>query len=357
MTLIIAEAGVNHNGDLNLAHELVDAAYEAGVDLVKFQTFKAEKIVTKNAPKAKYQKQTTSKDESQYEMLSKLELTKDMHYKLVSQCNALGIEFLSTAFDEDSLDFLVNDLGLKRLKIPSGEITNAPLVLKHAKTKCNLIVSTGMSNLSEIESMLGVLAFGFIDDVSKSPSKEEFAKAYSSVEGQNLLKDKVTLLHCTSEYPTPINEINLKAINTLQSAFKLPVGYSDHSDGLIVPLAAVARGAEIIEKHFTLDKSMPGPDHQSSLEPFELKEMVDVIKRVEIALGDGVKRPTMSEVKNKSIARKSIVAESGIVKGEIFTKENISIKRPGNGISPDKYWITIGNIAKKDYQAGDLIDV
>jgi N-acetylneuraminate synthase len=214
-----------------------------------------------------------------------------------------------------------------------------------------------MSNLSEIEMMLGVLAFGFIDDVSKSPSKEEFAKAYSSVEGQNLLKDKVTLLHCTSEYPTPMNEINLKAMNTLQSAFKLPVGYSDHSDGLIVPLAAVARGAHIIEKHFTLDKYMPGPDHKSSLEPFELKEMVDAIKRIEIAIGDGIKRPTISEVKNKNIARKSIVAESSIVKGEFFTRENISIKRPGNGISPYKYWIMLGKIAKKDYQAGDLIDL
>ncbi len=250
-TLIIAEAGVNHNGSEKLALELVDAAYNAGVDIVKFQTFKAKKLVTVTAKQADYQIENTQKEESQLAMLSRLELSYEFHHDLVSYCNKLGIEFLSTAFDFESLDFLVNELGLKTLKIPSGELTNAPLVLQHAQTGADLIVSTGMATLAEVESALGVIAFGYLAKNDIAPSLDAFQAAYFSAEGQALLKTKVTLLHCTTEYPAPMKDINLKAMDTLAAAFKLEVGYSDHSAGISVPIAAVARGARIIEKHFT----------------------------------------------------------------------------------------------------------
>ncbi|WP_434341250.1 N-acetylneuraminate synthase [Motilimonas cestriensis] len=355
MTLIIAEAGVNHNGNEKLAFELVDAAYKAGADIVKFQTFKAKNLVTEDAKQAEYQVTNTQKQESQLAMLSRLELSYDAHHQLVKHCESLGIEFLSTAFDSESLDFLVNDLGLTRLKIPSGEITNAPLVLEHARTGCDLIVSTGMATLSEIEAVLGVIAFGYIADKTATPSEFAFQQAYASEAGQQALKQKITILHCTTEYPAPMAEINLKAMDTLGRAFELPAGYSDHSEGITIPIAAVARGAVLIEKHFTLDKNMEGPDHKASLEPQELAAMVKAIRQVEIALGVGVKSPTVSEVKNKAVARKSLVAAEDIKHGETFTKENLIIKRPGSGISPYRYWELLGKKASNAYQSGDLI--
>lgn len=355
MTLIIAEAGVNHNGDEKLALKLVEAAYKAGADIVKFQTFKAKNLVTEQAQQAEYQIANTKKKESQFAMLSRLELSWEAHHRLIKHCEALGIEFLSTAFDSESLSFLVNDLGLKRLKLPSGELTNAPLVLEHARTGCDIIVSTGMATLSEIEAALGVIAFGYTALKEQVPTIEAFQRAYSSDKGQRALRDKVVILHCTTEYPAPMGEINLKAMDTLQQAFDLKAGYSDHSEGITIPIAAVARGAEIIEKHFTLDKNMEGPDHKASLEPGELNAMVKAIRQVEQALGNKIKAPTTSEIKNKSVARKSLIAGTDMIEGELFTPENLIIKRPGTGMSPYCYWDLLGKKASKKYQIGDLI--
>ncbi|EOW9249443.1 N-acetylneuraminate synthase [Vibrio cholerae] len=355
MTLIIAEAGVNHNGNEVLAFQLVDAAHQAGADIVKFQTFKAKNLVTEQAKQADYQVVNTQKQESQLEMLSRLELSYAAHHQLVKHCESLGIEFLSTAFDSESLDFLVNDLGLKRLKLPSGELTNAPLVLEHARTGCDLIVSTGMATLAEIEMALGVIAFGYTEAENEAPSMIAFQQAYASEAGQKALKEKVTILHCTTEYPAPMAEINLRAMDTLGNAFDLPAGYSDHSEGISIPIAAVARGAVLIEKHFTLDKKMEGPDHKASLEPNELAAMIKAIRQVEVALGTAVKSPTVSEVKNKTVARKSLVASQTIRTGESFSAENLTIKRPGCGMSPYLYWEMLDRIATRDYQLGDLI--
>ncbi|PWC09730.1 N-acetylneuraminate synthase [Brenneria corticis] len=354
-TYIIAEAGVNHNGDEELAFKLIDAAHDAGANVVKFQTFKAKKLVTESAKQADYQVKNTKKTESQLAMLSRLELSYETHHKLITYCNKKGIEFLSTAFDSESLHFLVSDLKLSRLKIPSGEITNAPLVLEHARTGCDLIVSTGMATLAEIEQVLGVIAFGYIADKAQTPSISAFEAAYFSKEGQKALSEKVTLLHCTTEYPAPFNEINLRAMDTLKAAFSLPVGYSDHSKGISVPIAAVARGAILIEKHFTLDREMEGPDHKASLEPDELKQMVIAIREVEQAIGNSLKGPMPSEIKNKQVARKSIVAAKKIRKGEVLSIENLGIKRPGNGVSPYFYWSFLEKTAKRDYDEGQLI--
>jgi N-acetylneuraminate synthase len=355
MTRIIAEAGVNHNGDEKLAFQLIDAAFEAGADVVKFQTFRAANLASKGAKQAKYQAENSGKEESQLEMLSRLELNFDVYQKLAAYCSNLGIEFLSTAFDDESLLFLVKDLKLKTLKIPSGEITNAPFVLKHAQTGCDLIVSTGMASLSEIEAALGVIAFGYTADASENPTTESFQTAYLSAEGQNALRRKVTLLHCTTEYPAPMHDINLNAMSTMSAAFGLATGYSDHSAGITVPIAATALGAVLIEKHFTLDKTMEGPDHKASLEPNELRQMVVAIHSVRDAMGDGVKGPRLSELKNKAVARKSLVAAGDIVAGEPFTASNITIKRPGNGITPYLYWDFIGKTARRSYSEGDLI--
>ncbi len=354
-TLIIAEAGVNHNGQEHLAFELVDAAVKAGADIVKFQTFKAKRLVTADAKQCEYQITNTKKEESQLAMLSRLELSYEVHHKLVKYCEKIGIEFLSTAFDSDSLSFLVDELGLTKLKIPSGELTNAPLVLEHARTGCNLIVSTGMATLAEIETALGVIAFGYISSGTTKPTIDAFQAAYFSKEGQQALQSKVTILHCTTEYPAPMIDINLRAMDTLATAFNLPAGYSDHSEGITIPVAAVARGACIIEKHFTLDNTMEGPDHKASLEPKELADMVKAIRNVELALGDGVKGPRPSEIKNKAIARKSLVAARKIKAGDEFNKLNLEIKRPGNGVSPYNYWQLIGTIASQDYSEGELI--
>jgi N-acetylneuraminate synthase len=356
MTLIIAEVGVNHNGNEELAYKLVDAAFEAGADIVKFQTFKTSKVVTANAEQADYQVRNTHKEESQLVMLSHLELSFEFHLELVEYCNKLGIEFLSTAFDSESLKFLVNYLKLKKLKIPSGELTNAPLVLEHAQTGCDLIVSTGMATLAEIETALGVIAFGYVAKTSEKPSVQAFEKAYHSEIGQKILKDKVTILHCTTEYPAPLQDINLKSMDTIANAFKLSVGYSDHSAGINVPIAAVALGAKVIEKHLTLDQSMQGPDHKASLEPKQFAEMIKGIRDIELALGNGIKGPRPSEIKNKSVARKSLVAEQIIKKGNIFSESNLAIKRPGLGKSPMHYWDLLGSEAKEDYQIGDFIN-
>ena len=288
-------------------------------------------------------------------MLKRLELSYDTHHKLVEYCNKLGIEFLSTAFDSESLSFLVDDLGITRLKLPSGEITNAPLVLEHARTGCDLIVSTGMATLSEIEQALAIIAFGYIHSEG-SPTNETLQAAYFSEQGKQLLKDKVTLLHCTTEYPAPFKDINLNAMDTMKDAFKLRVGYSDHSAGITVPIAAVAKGAILIEKHFTVDKTLPGPDHKASLDPVELKEMVDGIRIVEKILGDGIKGPRPSEIKNKPVARKSLVAAKTIKKGELLQKEHLAVKRPGTGMEPFNFWRLLNTAATKDYSTGQLID-
>jgi len=354
-TLIIAEAGVNHNGQEQLAFELVDAAKKAGADIVKFQTFKAKRLVTADAKQCEYQIKNTKREEGQLAMLSRLELSFDVHRKLLDYCNQQNIEFLSTAFDFESLDFLVHDLGLKRLKIPSGDITNAPLVLEHARSGCDLIVSTGMATLSEVEAALSVIAFGYINDKNEKPNIDAFQAAYYSDAGQKVLKEKVTVLHCTTEYPAPMEDINLKAMKTLSSAFNLKVGFSDHSQGIAVPIAAVALGAGIIEKHFTLDNSMEGPDHKASLEPHELSEMISSIRRIELALGNGLKGPRPSELKNKSIARKSLVAARNIQIGDSFSEINLEIKRPGNGISPYRLWELLGKPASRNYQEGEML--
>lgn len=354
-TYIIAEAGVNHNGNPELAFQLIDAAKKAGADAVKFQTFKAEAVVSEHAEKAEYQKNTTTPRESQIAMLRRLEISYELHEQLLEYSKKNGIEFLSTAFDMDSLRFLVKGLQLQTLKIPSGEITNAPLILEYAKTGCNLIVSTGMATLAEVESVLSVIAFGMIAPGGEEPCINAFYRAYFSEEGQCALKTRVKLLHCTTEYPAPPTDINLAAMDTLQHAFGLTIGYSDHSEGITVPIAAVARGAKLIEKHFTLDKRLDGPDHRASLDPRELKLMIDSIRLVEASIGDGVKGPRPSELKNIAAARKSLVASIDIQRGAVFCEDNIAVKRPGNGISPMEYWNILGKKSKRSFKKGDLI--
>ena len=354
---IIAEAGVNHNGDRDIAFQLIDAAVDSGADAIKFQTFIAKNLVLEDAPKADYQLKGNNSDESQFEMLRRLELPFDLHFELIDYCNKKGIEFLSTAFDEESFHFLKNDLNLKKFKISSGDITNGPLLLLHARTCNDLIISTGMSNLGEIEDALSVVAFGLLhgEKNKTQPSRKAFKVAYSSAEGQALLREKVTLLHCTSEYPAPLNDINLEAIKSLSSLFNINVGYSDHSEGILIPIAATAIGATIIEKHFTLDKSFSGPDHSASLSPNELSDMVSAIRSIGIAMGNGLKHPRQSELKNIGIARKSIFALKHISIGEKFTESNIAVKRPGNGRSPMNYWDLIGKPSKNNYSEHAVI--
>lgn len=353
-TYIIAEAGVNHNGSLDMAKQLIDVASDARADAVKFQTFRTERLVSRSAPKAEYQTKTTDAAESQFEMIKKLELSEADHKVLIQHCLKRGIEFLSTPFDFESIDLLAHMLNLSRLKLPSGEITNAPLLLYAAKTGKPIILSTGMSTLGEIEIALGVLAFGYTGS-DETPTLPAFEKAYGSAMGCKALQDKVTLLHCTTEYPAPFAEINLRAMATLQQAFGLPVGYSDHTPGIAIPVAAVALGAVIIEKHLTLDRNLPGPDHKASLEPDELKQMVRSIREVELALGYSVKQPAVSELKNRPVARKSLVANRDIREGESFTQENLTVKRPGDGINPIHYWEWLGKIADRDYRQDDKV--
>lgn len=354
-TLIIAEAGVNHNGSVQLAKELIDVAVSAGADVIKFQTFKSKNIVTESAQQAEYQTENIGKKESQLTMLQRLELGYDEHFILLDYCRKKGIEFLSTAFDSESLDFLTNSLGQTTLKIPSGEITNAPFLLEHARKNLKIIMSTGMATLGEIEYALSVLAFGLTNSIGV-PSNSAFLEAYSSDSGQRALAEKVVILHCTTEYPAKYREINLKVINSLKSSFNLPVGYSDHSKGIEVSLAAVALGAVVIEKHFTLNCSMEGPDHKASLEPKYLKSMVSGIRNIERALGVSVKTPQESESLNKVAARKSLVAARDIQKGEVFSETNLAIMRPGNGMSPSKYWSILNKNAMFSYRRGELIN-
>jgi len=353
-TYIIAEAGVNHNGSLESALRLVDAAASAGADAVKFQTFKTENEISRFAPKAEYQSQTTPSSESQFEMVKKLELGRYEHSLIIKRCKKMGIQFLSTPFDLDSLNLLVKTFNVSRLKIPSGEITNPLLLLKAAQSGRPVILSTGMSNLGEIERALGVLAFGYLRTVA-NPSIEAFSRAYSSDRGQKLLRQKVTLLHCTTEYPAPYSEVNLLAMDTLRHSFGLPVGYSDHTRGISVSIAAAARGAAIIEKHFTLDRNMPGPDHKASLIPEELRSLVRAVREVDAALGNPFKAPSVSELKNILVVRKSLVAACRIKKGEIFTEKNVAVKRPGAGLSPFRYWELLGEKAEKHYAADEAI--
>jgi N-acetylneuraminate synthase len=355
-TFIIAEAGVNHNGDRHLAQQLIDIAADAGADAVKFQTFQADHVVSRHAPKAEYQTQTTDQTESQLEMLRQLELSASDHEVLITHAQSRGIQFLSTPFDVPSLHFLTRDLGLKTIKIPSGEITNAPFLLEIARSAERIILSTGMSTLAEVEAALGVLAFGLTTDKA-IPQRGDFEQAFASHQGQQELRDLVTLLHCTTEYPAPFTEVNLRAMDTLAAAFGLSVGYSDHTTGIHISLAAVARGARIIEKHFTSDRSLPGPDHQASLEPEELHQLVQQIREIEKALGDSIKRPTASEWKNRDVARKSLVAAKEIAAGELCTKENLTCKRPGTGVSPFRYWQIVGKIVPRNYSLDETLDV
>ena len=346
-TYIIAEAGVNHNGSLKMALDLIDAAASAGADAVKFQTFLAKNLARRSAPKAEYQKQTM-KEESQFEMLSRLELAKCHHQTLLEHCASRKIDFLSTPFDEESLSFLTDELSLRMIKLGSGEITNAPLLLQAARRGVSVILSTGMSTLGEVESALSCLAFGYLNSQEK-PSTEAFLAAYASREGKEALERNVTLLHCTTEYPAPFEDVNLLSMLTLKRAFNLPVGYSDHTQGIAVPVAAAALGASVIEKHFTLDKGLPGPDHRASLEPGELSCMVQSVRQVEASLGNGFKIPAPSERENRIIVRKSLVAKGSIPAGTEFSESNLCVKRPGTGISPFEYWSLLGRKSTADF--------
>lgn len=329
-TIIIAEAGVNHNGDVKLAKRLIDVAAGAGADIVKFQTFNADRQVTRTAKKAEYQNQTTDSKESQHEMLRRLELTTEMHKELIAHCAARNIGFFSTGFDIESVDLLVS-FGQDHFKIPSGEITNLPYLRHIGRLGKAVILSSGMATLGEIEA------------------------AIDALEQAGTRRADMTVLHCTTEYPTPMTEVNLRAMQSIHAAFGLAVGYSDHTSGIEVATAAVALGATVIEKHFTLDRNLPGPDHKASLDPEELKAMVSAIRNIEIALGDGIKRLTPSEARNKPIARKSLVASRAIKSGEVFSAQNITAKRPGTGISPMRWDEIVGQVAQKDYQEDDMI--
>ncbi|MDO9523806.1 MAG: N-acetylneuraminate synthase [Methanocorpusculum sp.] len=327
---IIAEVGVNHNGSLELAKKMIGAAKDAGVDAVKFQTFVSENLVSCFAEKAEYQKAATGAAENQLEMIKKLELSYDDFRELKLYAAMLDIIFMSTPFDIDSIDLLA-ELGMDIFKIPSGEITNLPYLIRIGNLKRKVILSTGMSSLSDINEAVTIL--------------------------QNAGTDDITLLHCNTAYPTPYNDVNLNAMNTLRETFHLPVGYSDHTNGIEVPIAAAALGAVVIEKHFTLDRTMEGPDHKASLEPSELKQMVQAIRHIEQALGSSEKQPTGSELVNRDIARKSIVAKCGIKAGTVFTEDNITVKRPGNGISPMKWFEVLGQKASRDFIRDELIEL
>lgn len=350
---IIAEAGVNHNGDPALAHRLIDIAADAGADTIKFQTFRTDALTTAAAPQAAYQSRNLGQTSSQRAMLEALELPLSVFHELQAHCRERSIGFLSTPFDEDSLRFLIEDLGVKRVKIGSGDLTNAPLLLALARRQAPVILSTGMADLGEVEDALSVLAFGYAG--TSDPMTRE-ARQQASQNSRSLLAKKVTLLHCTSDYPAAPAHINLEAMDTLAQAFGLPVGYSDHSEGLPIAMAAVARGAGVLEKHFTSDRDLPGPDHIASLEPEGLADLVAGVRAVERALGDGVKRPRPPEMETAKVARKSLVAARPIAAGEVFSTDNLTIKRPGTGRSPLDLYDLLGRPARRSYAADDLID-
>jgi len=355
---VIAEAGVNHNGDIERALALVDAAAKAGADVVKFQTFDPAALATGDAPQADYQKRNDGgshdKPGGQLAMLQNLALSHRDHHRLMARCKEQGIEFLSSPFDADSARFLMDELTLPRLKLGSGELSNAPLLLQIARSGRPLILSTGMATPEDIRQALGVLAFGYLGQ-DTAPSIEAFAAAFDRMAGYQVLERHVTLLHCTTEYPAPFEDINLRAMDSLRRTFGLAVGFSDHSPGIAMPIAAAARGACVIEKHFTLDRSLPGPDHRASLEPDELLAMIDGIRQVEQGLGDGKKRVANSEQKNRDVARKSLVAARPIRTGELFSKDNFTSKRPGDGLAPIHYWALLGRPAQRGYVADEAI--
>lgn len=350
---IIAEAGVNHDGQRDLAFALVDAAAEAGADAVKFQTFEAAKLASKSAPKAAYQKQSTDAAESQLAMLKKLELPRAWHLDLQSHARSKGIEFLSTAFDTDSLAFLV-ELGMPLFKIPSGELTNGPLLWQFARTGKPLVLSTGMATLAEVEQGLAIVAHALNADAEPT-SIDEVWRGWSRPDWRNRLSRQVTLLHCTSQYPTPFNEVNLRAMDTLAASFGLDVGYSDHTEGILIPIAAVARGARVIEKHFTLDRNLPGPDHKASLEPVELTYMVQQIRALQVAFGDGSKSPQASEWDTRQAARQQVIAARDIAAGAVIARDDLSTARCGRGLPPTALWGLVGQPSVSAYASGDVI--
>ena len=352
---VIAEAGVNHNGSLETALELVAAAAEAGADIVKFQTFKAEALAAASAPKAVYQARETGAAQSQLDMLRALELPEAHHHEIAAACAAAGIEFLSTAFDTESLKFLVGEMGIRRIKIPSGELTNAPLVLEAARSGLPMILSTGMATLGDVEAALGVVAFGMVGG-NEAPGREAFEAAYASTQGRDALRDRVTVLHCTTDYPTPPEAVNMRAMATMGRAFGVKTGYSDHTAGLAVPVLAVGQGATLIEKHFTLDRAMPGPDHKASLEPDDLGTMIAMIREASAALGSPVKAPGEAERKNIIVARKSLVAAQAIAAGDNFTEANLTVKRPGDGRTPMDYWAVVGTRATRAYGPDEAVE-
>jgi N-acetylneuraminate synthase len=352
---IIAEAGVNHNGQRELAFALADVAADAGADAVKFQTFDATKLASKGVSKAEYQKKTTDAIESQREMLKKLELPREWHFELKAHCEKRGIEFISTAFDLGSLDFLASELDIPFFKVPSGELTNGPLLWRFARTLKPLVISTGMATLAEVEQALAVVAHALANE--REPRNiDEVWRGWSDPVQRRRLEDHVTLLHCTSQYPTPFDEVNLRAMDTLAYAFGLRVGYSDHTKGILIPVAAVARGAKVIEKHFTLDRTLPGPDHKASLEPGELKQMVADIRSLEIALGDGAKTPHESEWNTRVAARQQVVAARDIQAGEVLAREDLTTARSGKGLPPSELWGLVGATSARAYVSGDVIE-
>jgi N-acetylneuraminate synthase len=353
---IIAEAGVNHNGSAKLAHSLVDVAAAAGADAVKFQSFRADDLVSRSAPRAAYQAQNLGGSETQHEMLRRLELSFDEQRDVAAHAKKAGIDFLSTPFDLASLEFLARDLELSRIKLGSGDLTNAPLVLAAARTGRDVILSSGMASLEETLAALGVLAFGYTAPDAEAPTPAAFARSWASEKGRGAVAKRVTLLHCTSEYPTPPTDVNLRAMDSLREATGLRVGLSDHSEGIAIAIAAAARGAAMIEKHFTLDRSMTGPDHRASIEPRELELLVTSVRDVEHALGSGVKAPVAGEMSTRAVARRSLVARAPIRAGEVFSTENLSVKRPGTGVAPTLYWDYLGRVATRDYACDELID-
>jgi len=356
LTNVIAEAGVNHNGSLERALAMVDAAAKAGATTVKFQTFVPENVASRHADMAGYQERNTGKHQSQLDMLRQLHLDEAAHHRLFEHCRQVGIRFLSAPFDIDSLDFLVDDLHVDCLKIASGEITNAPLLVAAGRSGLPLILSTGMSTLDEVRLALGALAWGMLEPKSPTDVEQEFPLALDEAQASGLLESRATLLHCTTQYPTPLDAVNLRAMQTLASEFGLQVGFSDHTTSISIAVAAVALGATVVEKHFTLDRSLPGPDHAASLEPAELAELILNVRELEQAMGDGVKAIQPTERENLGVARKSIVAANKISAGSRFTAANLGVKRTGTGMSPFRYWSLLDLEATRDYEQDEPID-
>lgn len=352
---IIAEAGVNHNGNIETALELVDCAAEAGADFVKFQTFRAAKLASRSLAKATYQKVSTPADESQFEMLRCLELSQDQHHTLIERCAQKGVAFLSTAFDLDSLGFLASDLGLPTIKLGSGELTNGPILLAAARSDMNILLSTGMASLSEVEEALGAIAFGLSRKGSPA-GRADFAKVLLDPRSWEAVRRRVTLLHCTTEYPAAAQDTNLRAIDTMRQAFGLSVGYSDHTKGNAMSIAAVARGASVIEKHFTLDRTMKGPDHAASIEPDELAELVRDIRAVEAGLGNGIKQPSLTEINNRAVVRKCVIAARYIPAGKIISIEDLTTKRAGGAIPAIAIWDCVGQRARRSLAIDTAIE-